>query len=208
VAPRGRLIAIEGIDGSGKSTQASRLAEHLGAQLTHEPGATGLGRTLRDVVLWSSGEGPSDRTEALLMAADRAQHVAEVLTPALEAGRWVVTERYSASTFAYQGYGRGLDLDDLGRLVGWATGGLDADLTVLIDVPVELALTRRAAATPDRLERLDEAFHQRVRSGYLALAEADPERWVVVDGSASTEEVEACTRRDVVARLGAPGGAT
>ena len=141
------------------------------------------------------------------MAADRAQHVAEVLGPALEAGRWVVTERYSASTLAYQGHGRGLDLDDLGRLLAWATGGLEADLSVLIDVPVDVARERRAAAAPDRLERLDEGFHQRVRSGYLALAAADPGRWVVVEGTAAADEVEARTRQEVVDRLGRPTGA-
>lgn len=203
MAGRGRLIAIEGIDGSGKSTQARRLAEHLGAQLTREPGDNSIGASVRQLLLWSEGSGPSDRAEALLVAADRAQHVAEVLSPAVAQGRWVVTERYSASTLAYQGYGRGLDLDVLSGLVDWATAGLSADLTVLIDLPVAVAQARRADTAADRVERLDEQFHERVRAGYLAMAGAAPGQWVVIDGSGTVDEVEASTRRAVSERLGA-----
>ena len=131
---RGRLIALEGIDGCGKSTQARALAEALGARLTFEPGATPVGARLRQLLLAPDAPPPSPRAEALLMAADRAEHVALVLEPALAAGEWVVSDRYAGSTIAYQGYGRGLDPAALGELVGWATGGLAADLSVLVDV--------------------------------------------------------------------------
>ncbi len=151
-ARRGRLIALEGIDGCGKSTQAHRLSERLGAVLTFEPGATRLGTELRRLLLDRDQPPVSDRSEALLMAADRAQHVAEVVVPALDAGTWVVTDRFSASTLAYQGYGRGLDLSELSQLVRWATGGLQADLTVLVEVPVAVASGRRTGIAGDRLE--------------------------------------------------------
>ena len=200
----GRLIAIEGIDGCGKSTQARILAEDLGAVLTHEPGATALGRSLRSLLLDPGGEAPTERAEALLMAADRAEHVARVVLPALRQGRWVVTDRYSASTLAYQGYGRGLPLEDLRRLVAWASEELAADLQVLVDVDPALA-RGRAGDAPDRLEGLEAAFHDRVRAGYLAQAEADPDRWVVVDGAGPAEEVAAAVRAAVVGRLGTPG---
>ena len=144
----------------------------------------------------------AERTEALLLAADRAQHVAEVVVPALAAGRWVVTDRFSGSTLAYQGYGRGLDLAELGRLVDWATAGIEPDLNILVDVPVTVARARRPAGDDDRLERLDVAFHERVRHGYLALAAADPDRWVVVDGAADTDDVARAVSTAVEARLG------
>ncbi|MDE3086553.1 MAG: dTMP kinase [Acidobacteriota bacterium] len=201
----GRLIAIEGIDGCGKSTQARVLAEALGAVLTHEPGATALGRSLRGLLLDPDGDAPSERAEALLMAADRAQHVAGVIRPALRAGRWVVTDRYSASTLAYQGYGRGLPLEDLRRLVAWATEELTPDLQVLVDVDPAVA-RGRAGTAPDRLERLDASFHDRVRQGYLALADAEPDRWAVVDGAGAVEVVASAVRGAVERRLGAPAG--
>ncbi len=135
----GRLIAVEGIDGCGKSTQARILSTRLGALLTFEPGATDLGAALRRLVLGGRTGSIDARTEALMMVADRAQHVAEVIAPAMTEGRWVVTDRFTASTLAYQGYGRGLDLSELRGLVDWATGGLTPDLTVLVDVPIEVA---------------------------------------------------------------------
>lgn len=191
-AARGRLIALEGVDGCGKSTQARLLAKQLDAVLTHEPGATPLGRSLRALVLEAGGSAaPGPRAEALLMAADRAQHVDEVIEPALEAGRWVITDRYSGSTLAYQGWGRGLATEPLRNLVCWATAGHEADLSILLDVPLEVARRRLAGARPDRLEGLDEAFHQRVRHGFLALARADEDRWAVVDGTAEPDHVAA-----------------
>jgi len=203
VDERGRLIAIEGIDGSGKTTQARLLADALGALGTHEPGATALGRSVRALVLEPDGEPVSPRAEALLMAADRAQHVVEVVAPALDGGRWVVTDRYCGSTLAYQGYGQGLALDELEGLVRWAAQGIDADLNVLVDVAPDVADARRSA-TPDRLERLDAGFHTRVRQGYLALAAADPGHWAVVDGSGIEAEVADAVRAVVESRLGWP----
>jgi dTMP kinase len=202
VGGRGRLIALEGIDGSGKSTHARLLAGALGALLTAEPGATPLGVRLRALVLDPDLPPVSERAEALLMAADRAQHVAELVTPALDAGRWVVTDRFSGSTLAYQGYGRGLDLEELRGLVAWAARGVTPDLTILLDVPLAVARRRVNLDRADRLERLDAGFHERVRAGYLALAMAEPDTWVVVDGSADVGGVAQRLLDVVVERLG------
>ncbi len=185
---RGRLIALEGIDGCGKSTQARILAERLGAVSTFEPGATALGKSLRALLLDRQEAPVSTRAEALLMAADRAQHVTDVIVPALESGRWVVTDRYSPSTLAYQGFGRGLDREALEALVGWATAGLRPDLTVLFDVPVLVAATRRSGED-DRMEAEGEAFLQRVADGYLTLAAESAERWLVVDATGTVEAI-------------------
>jgi len=200
----GRLIALEGIDGCGKSTQARLLADRLGALLTFEPGATALGGSLRTLLL-EPGQAPvAERTEALLMAADRAQHVAEVVRPALDRGTWVVTDRYSASTMAYQGYGRGLDLEELGRLVAWATGGLTPDLTVLVDVDLDVGRARRSGSADDRMEGLGDGFRQRVSDGYRRLAEREETPWLVVDGAGTVEEVAAEVWAGVQDRLGVP----
>lgn len=200
----GRLIALEGIDGSGKSTQARRLADGLGALLTFEPGATLLGRSLRELVLGPEAEASTPRAEALLMAADRAQHVDEVILPALEEGRWVVTDRFSGSTLAYQGWGRGLPVEALRAVVAWSADGLDPDLSILIDVPTKVARQRIGAVAPDRLERLEPAFHERVRDGFLALARADRQTWVVVDGIGDVAEVADRVAAAVRGRLGWP----
>ena len=201
----GRLVALEGVDGCGKSTQAARLAQVLDALLTHEPGATALGRALRTLLLDPSvASAPGPRTEALLMAADRAQHVDEVVRPALDAGRWVVTDRYSGSTLAYQGWGRRLPVEALREVVGFASGGVEADLSVLVDVPLEVARRRLAGARPDRLESLDPGFHGRVREGYLELARGEPDRWVVVDGTGSVDDVAKAVESAVRERVGAP----
>ena len=208
---RGRLIALEGIDGCGKSTQARALAEALGATLTFEPGATPVGARLRELLLAPDAPPPSPRAEALLMAADRAEHVALVLEPALAAGAWVVSDRYAASTIAYQGYGQGLDPAALDELVRWATGGLAADLSILVDVSVEVAASRLAAAGrggSDRMERLGPAFARRVREGFHAQAAAEPQRWIVVDGEAEMGALTAHIVASVRDRLGdapAPG---
>jgi len=204
VPARGRLIALEGGDGCGKSTHARLLADALGAVPTSEPGATVLGRALRGLVLDPSLPPVSPRAEALLLAADRAEHVAEVVGPALEAGQWVVTDRFSGSTLAYQGYGRGLPLVELRQLVDWATGGLEADLTVVIDVPVPEARARRTAKEADRLERLDAEFHERVRAGYLTLAAEGGDAWAVVDGTGTVDAVGRRVQAVVAERLGAP----
>jgi len=201
----GRLIALRGIDGCGKSTQAGLLAERLGALLTFEPGATRLGASLRTMLLDRDQPSPGERTEALLLAADRAQHVTEVIRPALDRGDWVVTDRFSASTLAYQGYGRGLDREGLDRLIEWATGGLTADVTVLVDVPLEVGRARRLGSAEDRMENVGEAFRQRVADGYRQLAEADEMAWVVVDGSGPVEEVAAAVWSGVQEHLGPVG---
>jgi dTMP kinase len=187
----GRLIVFEGGEGSGKSTQAALLAARLGAVLTHEPGGTSVGAHIRGVVL-GPGAGPSIdmRAEALLMAADRAQHVSEVIRPALARGADVVCDRFTGSTLAYHGYARGLDLDDLSWLSDWATGGLRADVVFLLDVPEDVA-TARMSPDHDRIEAAGTDFHRRVADGYRALAAADPHRWRVIDGSGSVGEVEA-----------------
>jgi dTMP kinase len=203
--PRGRLIALEGIDGCGKSTQVRILAERLGALATFEPGATLLGASLRTLLLGRGGAPVSVRAEALLMAADRAQHVDEVVVPALETGRWVITDRFAASTLAYQGFGRGLDRDELGSLVRWATAGLRPDLTVLLDLPVAVAAARRRAGAADRVESEGDAFHQRVADGFLTLAADSVDPWEVVDATGSVESI-AATIWDAVGVLAVPGG--
>ena len=186
---RGRLIALEGGEACGKSTQAALLAAALGAVLTREPGGTVVGEQIRALVLGPTSSPLVPRAEALLMAAARAQHVAEVVRPALDAGRDVVCDRFAHSSAAYQGYGRGLALSEVLELSAWATEDLWPDVVILLDVPEEVAWARRGA--PDRFEAEDEGFHQRVRAGYKALAASDPARWRVVDGSGTVEDVAA-----------------
>lgn len=200
----GRLIAVEGIDGCGKTTQAGILAARLDALLTFEPGATPLGVELRRLVLVTRTVPIDDRTEALLMVADRAQHVAEVVAPALAEGRWVVTDRFTASTLAYQGFGRGLPLDELRDLVNWASRGVTPDLTVLIDVPVDVAEGRSAPEQADRIEAAARSFRARVADGYRALAADDPAGWAVVDGRATVDDVAAAVWSAVDGSLGVP----
>ncbi len=184
---RGRFVVVEGGEGSGKSTQARRLASRLGALLTREPGGTAAGRALRALVL-EPATVLDDRAEALLLAADRAQHVEEVVRPALEKGLDVVSDRYAASTFAYQGWGRGLDVEELRRLSAWAAAGLEPDLVVLLEIDPSAA-ARRLEGSPDRMEGAGVDFHHRVAAGYRALADADPVRWRVVDATPDEEAV-------------------
>ena len=187
-----RFIAFEGCDASGKSTQARILADRLGALLTREPGGTAGGRRIRSLLLDHSPEGRSldVRAEALLLAADRAQHVAEVLRPGLAAGLTIITDRYIGSSLAYQGYGRGLAVAEVRRISEWASGGLWPDVIVLLRVPLETAMTRLIEErTPDRLENEGAGFLMRVIAGFDAVAAADPQRWRVVDGVGSVETV-------------------
>jgi len=189
----GLFITIEGIDGAGKSTQAQRLAVALRARglevvLTREPGGTRLGAAMRDLLLDPEVH-LSDWAECFLYLSDRALHVAEVIRPALDAGRCVVAERFADSTLAYQCYGRGLDLDLVRQLNGEAAPGLTPALTVLLDVPPETGAGRRA--THDRIEAAGLAMHRRVRDGYLALAKEAPSRFVVIDATQAADRVAA-----------------
>ncbi|HMQ25286.1 MAG TPA: dTMP kinase [Acidimicrobiales bacterium] len=184
----GVLIAFEGGEGTGKSTQAARLAERLGATLTREPGGTAIGGRIRALVLDPANQELADRAEALLMAADRAQHVAEVIRPVLDAGGIVVTDRFAGSSLAYQSYGRGLPLEEIERLSRWATDGVWPDVVVLLSVPDAVA-EARLGDERDRMEGVGDGFHQRVADGFRALAAADPERWVVLDGTGTVDEV-------------------
>jgi dTMP kinase len=184
---RGRLIALEGGEGCGKSTQAARLANRLGAVLTREPGGTAVGERVRDLLLDPALVDLEPRAEALFMAAARAQHVAEVIAPALAAGRDVVTDRYAHSSLAYQGFGRGLDTGEVRALSDFATDGLWPDLVVLLDVPEDVAAGRLGDL--DRFEAAGADFHRRVVAGFRALAAEEPDRWVVVPGVGSVDEV-------------------
>ncbi|MBW1598010.1 dTMP kinase [Streptomyces sp. JJ38] len=197
-ATTGFFIALEGGDGAGKSTQAEALAEWIRGKghevvVTREPGATPLGKRLRSIVLDVSSAGLSDRAEALLYAADRAEHVETVVRPALERGAVVITDRYVDSSVAYQGAGRELSPSEIARISRWATDGLVPHLTVLLDISPETARERFTEA-PDRLESESSDFHQRVRAGFLALAAADPARYLVVDAGQEPESVTGVVR--------------
>jgi dTMP kinase len=201
----GFFITLEGGEGSGKTTQAPRLSRLLtdtGHQvvLTREPGGTPAAEQLRQVLLGSSVETIAPETEALLMLAARRQHVDQVIKPALKQGMIVLCDRFSDSTMAYQGYGRGLDLTLLRRMNDWATGGLVPDLTLLFDVPIAIGLKRRKgqAATQNRLDRETERFHRKVRAGFLALAKRDPRRITVIDARQPLDAVSATVDRLVL----------
>jgi dTMP kinase len=194
-------VTFEGIDGSGKSTQSRRLAERLDALWTHEPGATPLGKKLRKLLLGGHDADVSPRGEALLMLADRAEHVDKVIRPALEAGRDVVSDRFSASTLAYQGFGRGMEVAVLETMSSWAAGGLMPDLSVLLDMTPKDASKRRSAHR-DRFEALGAEFHEAVRQGFLELAQLHPDSWLVIDGRGDEASVARAIYDGVMTRLG------
>lgn len=187
---RGTLIAFEGSDGSGKSTQAALLAGRLDAVLTRQAGGTPFGERIRTITLeWESAH-LSQRTEALLYMADRAEHVDKVVNPALSEGRHVISDRWAYSSLVYQGYGRGLDIEELRHISDWAMKGRWPDVVILLDVPAEVGVQRRAARSiNDHYEASGEALQSRVVEGYRTLAAADPERWSVVDGTGTVEDV-------------------
>ena len=194
-------IVFEGAEGSGKSTQAGRLARDLGATFTRETGGTPVGARLRAILHDTTVEDLAPRAEALMTAADRAQHIAEVVRPALRAGRSVVSDRSVYSSLAYQGYGRGLDVDDVRRLNDWATDGLWPDLVVFLDTPDEIIAERMSRRQLDRFEAEGPAFHERVLAGYRSMAAADPDRWVTIAAVGSVDRV-AGEIRAAIARTG------
>ena len=190
-----RFITFEGMDGAGKSTQIARTADWLRARghavlLTREPGGTPLGESLRGLLLH---EAMHPDTEALLMFAARREHLARVIEPALGRGDWVLCDRFTDASFAYQGGGRGLDIARLQALEAWVQRGLQPGLTLLFDLPCEVAAQRLAASggDPDRFEREQSDFFNRVRAAYLARAQADPGRMQVLNAARSPEEVSA-----------------
>ena len=198
--PGGLFVVLEGGEGSGKSTQVREIAvwlrdEGFDVLTTREPGATKLGMRLRTMLLDKANEGMAARTEALLYAADRAEHVDKVIRPALERGAIVISDRYVDSTLAYQGAGRELDPDDVATINNWATGRLVPDLTILLDIPAEEGLRRHADRPADRLESENLEFHERVRRCFLELADRAPDRYLVLDAREPQEEITKAIRR-------------
>lgn len=202
------FITLEGPEGSGKTSQVPLLADFLRQQgrdiiTTREPGGTAIGDQIRSVLTNLGNTAMQPRTEILLFLAARAQLVEQVIRPALAEGKIVLCDRYGDSTLAYQGYGHGLDLDQLRHLLRFATGGLKPNLTLLLDVDVEAGLRRKlySGGEWNRLDAYAVAFHQRVRQGYLTLAQSEPQRWVVIDASQPPEMVQLALRQALTGRL-------
>lgn len=207
------FITFEGIEGCGKTTQLKLLAQHLRASgqavaVTREPGGCPIADRVREILLDAGNSAMTATTELLLYAAARAQHVAEVIEPALEAGQIVLCDRFTDATIAYQGYGRGLDQAVIAELNRLATGNIRPDLTVLVDCPVEVGLARAMArinnsqgAREERFELESLQFHRQVREGYLKLAEREQDRFIVIDGAGNIEETEAAVAAAVLPRL-------
>ena len=199
---RGRYIVLEGPEGCGKSTHAARLADALGAVLTRETGGTRIGAKVRAILHDTENVELAARAEALLIAGDRAQHAAEVLEPALAAGRHVVSDRSVYSSLAYQAYGRGLDYADVRDINEWALGGLWPDLVLHLTVPAAQLARRMHHRQLDRFEREQESFHARVRAGFEEMAAQEPDRWVIIDATSPHEVTAAAIRAAVTERLG------
>ena len=209
----GLFITFEGGEGCGKSTHSKLLLQKLQQQnipaiLTHEPGGTALGNELRNLLKRRRGSPMSPQAELFLLAASRAQLVAEVIRPALEEGKVVVCDRFTHSTIVYQGYGRGLDFTAIKMVNNMATRYVDPDLVILLDIPPEQGLARKRSLK-DRFELEDLSFHQRVREGYLKMADAEPDRWLVIDASLPKNKVAAIiwdrVNQLVTSRLSLPG---
>ncbi len=193
---RGKFITVEGGEGAGKSTNLEfirRLLESEGYQVvfTREPGGTTLGEDIRELLLGHKHTGMADDTELLLIFSARAEHLARKIMPALEFGKWVLCDRFTDASYAYQGGGRRIDLERIRQLENWVQGGLKPDLTLLLDLPVDVGLTRAGARSePDRFESEEMVFFDKVRNSYLKIAAAEPERVKVVNAAASLEEVQ------------------
>ena len=198
MADRGRFITFEGTDGAGKTTQIQRLTADLrqvgyDVCLTREPGGTPISEQIRDMLLNPDHSEMAAITELLLYAASRAQHVSEVIKPALAAGKVVISSRFADATVVYQGYGRGLDLERIHRLNRIATDGITPDVTFILDLPVEMGLQRvqNSRGGLDRLEREKIEFHRRLRDGYQTIAQQEPQRLKIIDAQGSPEQVYA-----------------
>lgn len=215
----GKFITFEGVEGCGKTTQIRLLAEALeksgmSVRLTREPGGCPISDKIRAILLDASNSEMTPSAELLLYAAARAQHIHEVIEPAIKAGKTVLCDRFTDATLSYQGYGRGLDLSLIKSLNETATAGCKPDLTILIDCPVEIGLERAVARIEagsaadinhlreERFERESIDFHQRVRSGYLKLAEGSPERFIIIDGTGTPAEISSRILEAVSSRLG------
>ena len=205
MADRGRFITVEGIEGAGKSTQLDVIGQFFEQQgiravVTREPGGTPLGEAVRELLLNPDNLGMSTDTELLLVFAARAEHLHKVVRPALESGHWVLSDRFTDATFAYQGGGRGIEAARIAALEEWVQGDLRPDLTLLLDVPVKAGMARIAGrGQPDRFEREDGGFFQRIRASYLQRAAAEPRRFRRIDASAPVDQVS----REVLNAVGA-----
>jgi dTMP kinase len=189
------FITFEGGEGSGKSLQTRALRRKLNrlgvpVVLVHEPGSTALGERLTRLLKWGKSTDISPLTELMLFNASRVQLLDEIIRPALKAGKIVICDRYTDSTIAYQGYGRKIDIDTIKNIDDIATGALKPDLTVLLDIPISEGFARKTGQEPDRFEKEAQAFHQRVRKGYLKLAAGEPQRWLVIDARLSKEKIK------------------
>ncbi len=203
---RGMFISLEGVEGCGKSTQAELLVEHVAGLgytviATREPGGTPIAEQIREILLEPRNTDMTDITELLLYLASRAQHVTQLIRPALAEGKVVICQRFSDATFAYQGYARGLDLNLLKQMNEMATGGLKPHLTLLLDIEAERGLSRKQREDWDRLESESIGFHDKVREAYLAIAGQSPERVQVIDANRSVRSVHISIRECVDQRL-------
>ena len=198
---RGKYIAFEGLEGCGKSTHVPRLAAALDAVATREPGGTPIGASLRAAMLDANNTSLSPRAEALMMAADRAQHVQDVILPAIQSGRHVVSDRSVYSSLAYQGFGRGLGESTIRGFNSWAIQDTWPDLVIYIEVPIDTLLERLKKRELDRFEREDRSFFERIAEGFSAMAAAEPYRWLVINGMPPKDELAATIHARVIERL-------
>jgi dTMP kinase len=194
---RGKFITVEGVEGVGKSTNVDFLAAAIKAQgfdviCTREPGGTPMAERIRQMLLEHGEEPLPDIAELLLFFAARSLHISNTIRPALDAGKWVICDRFTDASRAYQGSGRGLDMQRINLLADWVQEDLQADMTLLLDAPAEIGMQRaEQRGATDRLESEQISFYKRIRAGYLALAEANPERFVVVDAARPLQDVQA-----------------